>query len=162
MNPTPLTRRNPFSNDVVRLRDEMERTFDRIFGEPFGIIEPLPVRGEGWMPPIDLTETENEVLIRAEIPGIPAKDLEITVTGTLLTISGSKKEETEKKGVDFYRCERRFGAFRRMIELPETIDSDKVAAESENGILLVHVAKKPGAKPRAIEVKPTSKKVPVS
>lgn len=162
MNTTLMTRRNPFSTDVARLRDEMERTFDRFFNEPFGLLEPLPVRTEGWLPPIDVTDTENEVTVRAEIPGIPPKDLEVSITGTTLTLAGSKKEEVEKKGADFYRCERRFGAFRRVVELPEGVDPEKINAESDNGVLIIHIAKKPGAKPRQVEIKPVSKKVTVN
>jgi HSP20 family protein len=157
-------KRRGLNGDIARLRDEMDRTFERFFNEPFGLlqVEPKSLREEGWLPPIDVSETDNEVTIRAETPGVPAKDLEITVTGTTLNISGQKEEHVEKKGENFYQCERRFGSFRRTVELPETIDPDKFTAEADNGVVTIRVAKKPGAKPKQIEVKPVAKKVPVS
>lgn len=149
---------------LARLRDEMDRSFDRLFSEPLGAIEPRALRAEGWMPAIDVSESDGEVLIRAEAPGIAAKDLEISVSGRALLISGKKEETTEKKDENFYHCERRFGSFRRVIDLPETADTDKITAEADNGVVTVRVAKKPGAKPKQVEIKPAAgaKKVPVT
>ena len=83
------------------------------------------------------------------------------MTGTTLNISGKKEDKEEIEETDFYRCERRFGAFRRVIELPESIDPDRVTAESENGVILIRIAKKPGLKSRRVEIKPTSRRIPV-
>ena len=164
-----LKRREPVAIDPIngglsRLRDEMDRTFERFFREPLGlgVIEPKLLRSQGWIPPLDVSETDTEVTIRAEVPGIAAKDLEITVSGSLLTIAGKKDETVEKQEENFYQCERRFGSFRRVIDLPETADAEKVTAESDNGVVTVRVAKKPGAKPKQVEVKPVGKKVPVA
>ena len=164
MNLSLWKRRSPINSDLARLRDEMDRTFDRFFSEPWGMIEPKLLRTEGWLPAVDVSETDAEVTVRAEIPGIAAKDLEIEVTGTTMTIAGKKEEYEEEKGENFYQSERRFGAFRRLIDLPETIDPDKVTAESENGVVTIHVARKPGMKPRRVEVKPAAapRKVAVS
>jgi HSP20 family protein len=140
----------------------MDRVFDRFAGEPWGLSEPKALRAEGWVPPLDVSEAENEVTIRAEIPGIAAKDLDISVSGTTLSISGQKQEEQEKKGENYYMCERRFGSFRREVELPDTVDPDKITAESDNSVITIHVARKPGAKPRHVEVKPTGRKIPVT
>jgi HSP20 family protein len=163
-NKRPSTSLAPLNGDLARLRDEMDRTFDRFFTDPFalGMIEPKALRAEGWLPAIDVSETDAEVTIRAEAPGIPAKDLDISVSGSTLTISGQKEESTEKKEENFYHCERRFGSFRRSIDLPETADADKVTAESDNGVVTIHIAKKPGAKPKQVEVKPAAKKVAVA
>ncbi|MBS0196486.1 MAG: Hsp20/alpha crystallin family protein [Planctomycetes bacterium] len=147
---------------LATLRDEVERTFDRFFHEPLGFTEPKALRAEGWIPPLDVSETDSEVTIRAEVPGIAAKDLEITISGTTLSMAGRKDETVEKKEENFYQCERRFGSFRRVIELPETVDAEKVTAEADNGVVTVHVAKKPGAKPKQVEIKPASKKVAVN
>ena len=136
--------RNPFNGELTRLREEMDRTIDRLMGTSF--IEPKITRLEGWAPLVDVSETESEVLIRAEVPGIDPADLDIS-------ISGSKKEEKEKSGEDFYQCERRFGAFRRLVELPETIDPDKVSAETESGVITVHVGKRSGLKPRHVPIR---------
>jgi len=160
MNLTLWRKRDPFDGGLARLRDEMERTFDRFLAEP--LIEPKALRSEGWVPPLDVSETDTEVTIRAEVPGIPTKDLDISVTGNTLSIAGQKEETEEKKAEDFYQCERRFGAFRRVIDLPETTDPDRVSAESDNGVVTIHVAKRPGAKPKQIEVKPTGRKVAVT
>jgi HSP20 family protein len=164
MNLSLWKKRDPFNGGLARLRDEMERTFDRFLGEPvgFGVMEPKSLRSEGWMPPLDVCETDNEVTIRAEVPGIAAKDLDISVVGSTLSIAGKKEETTETKEENYYQCERRFGSFRRVIDLPETVDSDKVTAESDNGVVTIRVAKRPGVKPKHVEIKPAGKKVPVT
>jgi HSP20 family protein len=151
------------NGEIARLREEMDRTIDRFFNEPFGlgVAEPKSLRSEGWAPAIDVSENDTEVTIRAEAPGIPAKDFDISVSGKTLTIAGQKDESSEKKEENFYHCERRFGSFRRSIELPDSVDADKVTAESDNGVVTIRVAKKPGAKAKQVEVKPVAKKVPV-
>jgi HSP20 family protein len=147
---------------LARLREEMDRTFGRFFSEPWGLIEPKAFRTEGWFPAVDVSETDKEVTIRAEVPGIAIKDLDISVSGTTLTITGQKDEQDEQKGEDFYQCERRFGSFRRVMDLPDSIDADKVTAESDNGVVTIHVDKKPGVRPKKVEVKPTARKVAVA
>jgi HSP20 family protein len=153
---------SPLNGDLARFRDEMDRTFDRFFADPFGTIEPKMLRSEGWAPPLDVSETDTEVTIRAEVPGIAAKDLDISVSGNTLNIAGEKEEKSETKDEGYRCCERRFGSFRRSIDLPDTVDADKINAESDNGVVTIHIAKKPSAKPKQIEVKPSSKKVPVA
>jgi HSP20 family protein len=157
-------KREPFNAGLSRLREEMDRTFDRFLAEPLGItaIEPKLLRTEGWFPPMDLSETDTEITIRAETPGIAAKDLDISVTGRTLTISGKKEETEEKKGENYYHCERRFGSFRRNFDLPDAADTDTVTAESDNGVVTIHIGKKPGARPKQVEVSPVSKRVAVA
>jgi HSP20 family protein len=162
MNLTLWRKRDPFNGGLARLREEMDRTFDRFLSEPMGLMEPKLLRSEGWIPPLDVSETDAEVTIRVEVPGIPAKDLDISVTGNTLSIAGEKEETKETKEESFYQCERRFGSFRRVIDLPETIDADKVTAESDAGIVTIRVAKRPGAKPKHVEVKSAGKKVPIA
>lgn len=154
--------RDPMNGGLARLRDEMDRTFEKVFNEPFGFAEPKLLRYEGWVPPLDMSETDTEVTLRAEVPGIAAKDLDISVTGKTLSIAGEKEEINEKEKEDFYQCERRFGAFKRVIDLPETVDPDKVTAEVDNGLVTIHVAKRPNAKPKQVEVKPVGRKVLVN
>ncbi len=160
MNLTLLRRRN--NGNLSRLRDEMDRMFDQFLVEPVGLLDPKVLRTEGWLPPIDISDTENEVVVRVEAPGIAVKELEVLLTGTTLMIMGKKDELKEKQEENYYQCERRFGEFRRELELPEGIDPEKVAAEADNGVITIRVAKKPGAKPRHIEVKPVSKRIPVA
>jgi HSP20 family protein len=158
----PLASLNPFNGNLARLKDDMDRSFEQLFNTPLGAIAPKTGRTEGWVPPLDVSETDAEVTIRMEVPGIATKDLDLSVMGNTLYVAGKKELHEERKGEDFYQSERRFGSFRRIIELPDTADADRVTAESENGVVCIRVAKKPGAKPKQIEVKPVSKKVPVS
>ena len=155
--------RNPLVDDFMRARDDMGRIFSRMLGS--GAYEPIVGaaggRLEGYMPPVDVSENDDGVVVRAEIPGIAARDLDISVTGNTLVISGRKDEREECEGEDFYRCERRFGAFRRTIDLPESADPERISADSDNGIVTVRFAKKPGMRSRRVEVKPTSRRVTV-
>ena len=155
--------RNPLVDDFMRARDDMGRIFSRMLGS--GAYEPLVGaaggRLEGYMPPVDVSENDDGVVVRAEIPGIAARDLDISVTGNTLVISGRKDEREECEGEDFYRCERRFGAFRRTIDLPESADPERISADSDNGIVTMRFAKKPGMRSRRVEVKPTSRRVTV-
>lgn len=143
--------RHPINGELNRLRDEMDRTIDRLLGGSF--LEPKAVRLEGWMPVVDVSESEGEFVVRAEVPGIAAGDLDVSISGTSLVISGKKKEEEEKSGEDFYQCERRFGAFRRTIELPETVDPEKITAETDAGVVTVHVGKRTGVKPKHVPIR---------
>ena len=156
-----IFRRNPILDEFARSRDEMNRMLGRYFNEGAAPLEGVLPRIEGWIPPVDVSETDDEIFIRGELPGIAARDLEITVMGNTLTISGKKEEKEETEQEDFYRCERRFGAFRRVIDLPESADTERISADSDNGVITVRVAKKPGQRAKRIEVKPTSRRVPV-
>ncbi|MCW5756803.1 MAG: Hsp20/alpha crystallin family protein [Phycisphaeraceae bacterium] len=156
--------RDPSGNALSRLREEMDRTFDRFFTDPLDVLDPVLLRQNGWAPPLDISEADGGFIVRAEVPGIASKDLDVSVAGRTLTISGAKNERSEVKDEDFYQCERRFGSFRRSIELPEEADADTVSAEVDSGVLTVHVAKKPGVQRRQVpvEVKPATHKVGVS
>lgn len=149
---TLIQRRNPVNGEIGRFRDEVERTFQNILAEP--LIEPNMFRTQGWMPVVDVSETGTEMVIRAEIPGIADKDIDVSVVGDAVVISGEKREESETSGEDWHRCERRFGSFRRIINLPDTVDADKAKADSGNGVVTVRIPKRVGVKPRHIEIKP--------
>ncbi len=162
MNIAPWRKRieiTPINGELTRLRDEMDRTFERFLTDPFDMTEPKMLRLEGWMPPLDISETDSEVTVRAEIPGMATEDLDISVTDHSLCITGKKEEREEHKGEDFFRCERRFGSFRRVINLPETADADAVVAETNDGVLTIRIAKRPGGKPRHVKIKPTAQRV---
>lgn len=156
-----IFRRTPVLDEFARMREEMDRMVGRYIGESGGQFDAGMPRIEGWIPPIDVSETDEEIVIRGEMPGIAARDLEITITGTTLSISGKKEEKEEMEQEDFYRSERRFGAFRRVLDLPEAADTERVTADSDNGVITIRVAKKPGQRAKRIEVKPTSRRVPV-
>jgi HSP20 family protein len=138
---------------LAALRGEMDRLLDSFFREPFGAMDwPAWATGK-WSPAIDVAESDKELTVRAELPGIDPKDLEVTVTGNQLVLSGEKKEESEHKGKDFYRSETRYGSFRREVPLPEGIDTEHVDAQYANGVLTLTLKKTAPAAVKRIEVK---------
>lgn len=138
---------------LASLRADMDRLFDAFVREPFGALD-WPPRGSGaWSPSVDLAESDTEYTIRAELPGLDPKDLDISVTENQLVLSGEKKETVEHQEKGYYHSESRFGSFRRSIPLPGTIDASKVDAEYDKGVLTIHLAKSPENAPKRIEVK---------
>ena len=109
--------------------------------------------GAGVFPPINLTEDKDRYYVRAELPGVKADELDIQVTGNNLAISGARKIAAEEEGARYHRREREAGTFSRMIGLPGEVDTDKVEAKLEDGILTVLVSKAEIAKPKQITVK---------
>jgi len=138
---------------LATLRSEMDRLFDTFIREPFGSLE-WPFIGQGkWAPAVDVSENDQEVIVHAELPGIDPKDLDVTLSGNQLVLTGEKKESAEKSGKGFYRSEIRFGSFRRSVPLPEGIDPDNVDAQYANGVLTLRLKKLHAAAPKRIEVK---------
>ena len=125
------------------------RDFDRLF-EDFW---PAETPEREWLPALDLSETEDKVLVKVELPGIDPKDIEVTVLGELLTIKGERKQEKEEKEEDYHRVERVYGSFCRTLRLPTTAEPDKVSASYKDGILKLTIPKKEEAKAKKIEVK---------
>ncbi|HEY4760225.1 MAG TPA: Hsp20/alpha crystallin family protein [Thermoguttaceae bacterium] len=142
------------SSPLAALRTEMDRLFDSFIREPFGMLDwPALMGGEKWWPAIDVAESDKDVTVRVEVPGIDPKELDVTVTGNQLIISGEKKESTEKKDKGFYHSEARYGSFRRVIPLPEGVDPEKVDANYANGVLTLKLQKTPSATAKRIEIK---------
>lgn len=139
---------------LARLRDEMDGLFERFFGDAWGtsMIESLPAR-LGWGPRIDLAESENEITVKAELPGVEAGEVNVEVVGSMLTIRGEKKQEKEEKRGGYHYVERQYGSFNRSIQLPTTVDQDQVAATFKNGVLTITMPKRPDAKAKRITVK---------
>lgn len=143
--------------------DEMDRMFDNLMHQgwrhgwmhPFREMMPEWARVEETLeltPRVDVIDREGEILVRAEVPGVEKKDLEVELTGQLLTLRGERKhEETEEKGT-FYRAEIARGAFVRTIRLPEFVDFEKVNAEFKDGVLEIHLPKTEKTERRRIEV----------
>lgn len=133
------------------LAGDIERMFGRFLGGPWSLGEGLESMG-AWTPPMDITETDDKVLIRSEIPGVDPKDISVTVSGGMLTVKGEKKESTEKKGENYYHSERRFGSFQRVVELPASVDPEKVSADYGDGVLKVTLVKKAGSAAKKIPI----------
>lgn len=128
---------------ATRLAD-FDHVLSRFFGDPWGVGTQDSVR-------LDVAETAEEIVVRAEIPGVDPKDVQIDLEGDVLTIAGEKKDERASAGVNY--TERSFGSFRRQVGLPYPIEVDKVRAEHANGVLSIHLPKAEAARPRRIEIK---------
>lgn len=149
----PLETRENEMSPILALRNEMDRLFDSFFREPFGAMD-WPFGGMGkWAPPLDVAEDETEVTVRAELPGIDPKEMEVSVVGNELVLSGEKKETTEHDGKGVHHTETRYGSFRRTVPLPEGIDTENVDAQYANGVLTLHLKKTAPVTQKRIEVK---------
>jgi HSP20 family protein len=105
-----------------------------------------------WTPSVDIKETENELVLRADLPGVEEKDIDIKVEDGTLTLKGERKFEEKKEGEGYHRIERSYGSFVRCFSLPDSVESDKAEAQYKNGVLTVTLPKKEVAKPRNIKV----------
>lgn len=138
----------PWAGD---LRREMERFLDR-YAEPAW--EPFAtMMGGAWAPMLDVAETKDAMMVKAELPGVEAKDIGIELAGDLLTLKGEKEKRTEEKEERYHRVERTYGAFLRSVRLPMAVDGSKVTATFKNGVLVVMLPKTPAAKGTMIPVK---------
>ncbi len=138
---------------VSSFRNEMDRLFESFFREPLGRMEPW--WGDKWSPAVDVAESAQELTVRAELPGIDPKDLDVSVTGNQLVLSGEKKESSEHNDKNFHQSETRYGSFRRMITLPEDVDTENVDAQYSNGVLTLRLKKTSPTPHKRIEVKTT-------
>lgn len=130
-----------------RLRDRMDRLFQSVFAEPFGL------REGAWAPDVDVREGEGDIEVVAELPGMDPGEIQLSAQGRTLTISGEKREEREEERRDYYFREIHRGSFQRVVELPEDADPERIEAEYARGVLRVRIAKKEGAAPKRIAVK---------
>ena len=144
----PILRR---SSGLTNLRDDM----DRMFGSFLEDWSSLPLRKEngGWAPTVDIEENDKEYLVRAEVPGMDSKDVDISLKDDVLTIKGEKKEEHKEEEKNYHYFESRYGTFQRTFRLPQNVDSEKVKAECTKGVLRIHIPKVPETQPKKIEVK---------
>ena len=106
-----------------------------------------------FVPPVDVYEDAQKLVLKLEVPGVRKEDLEIHVEGRTLTVKGQRRFESDEKEENFHRIERRFGSFARSFTLPGTVDTESISAVSADGVLTVTLARKPEAKPKQIEVK---------
>jgi HSP20 family protein len=135
------------ARDFMTLREAMDHLFDDAFTRPLSI-------RDGWsVPAIDMYQTDEELVVKASIPGYKAENVQISVTGDVLTLRGEVKQEDEKKEKAWHIREQRWGSFERSVALPTQVVADKAKAEFENGILIVTLPKAEEVKPKTITVK---------
>ena len=143
-----LTRWEP-AREMMTLREAMDRLFDDAFTRPLSLRDSLSMT----TPAIDMYQTDNDVVVKASIPGIKAEEVQINITGDILTLKGEVKQEEERKDKAWHVREHRFGSFERSVVLPTSVKSDKAEAVFENGILTINLPKADEAKPRTINIK---------
>jgi HSP20 family protein len=149
--------RHEDEHPVHSLQKEMNRVFEEFFGsQGWHAFSELPGAGS-WgdlTPRIDMSETDRELLVKVELPGMTEKEVEISIHGDILTIAGEKKQEKEQTEKGWYRMERQYGSFNRSIPLPCEVDCEKTQAQYKNGVVTVTM-------PKADKVKSTTKTIPV-
>jgi HSP20 family protein len=143
-----LTPWRPFG-ELSSLRREMDRLWENFFGE-----RPLARMWEReWAPSLDMSESKDNFVVKAEVPGIDAKDIDISLTGDVLTIRGEKKQEKEEREEDYHLIERSHGSFSRSVRLPAEVESNKIRASYKNGILNITLPKSEKVKAKEVKIK---------
>jgi HSP20 family protein len=143
---------------IPRWEHEIERMFDEFWRRPF----PSLLGAERWWPAaalrmhapaLDVYEEKDQVVVKAELPGLSKDDIEVNLSGSTLTIKGEKKKEEEIEEKDYYRCERSYGSFARSLELPSEVKADQISASFKNGVLEIRMPKTEEAKKKETKVK---------
>lgn len=140
---THLTTR-PFNS----LQHDLNRIFDNMLGEFH-----TGTNTKSWAPMVDVAETPDAFIIKAELPGVTAEDVKINMQNNVLTLYGNKNHEEKQEDKNYYRVERSYGAFERSFNFPSVVDSERITAEYKDGVLTITLLKAEEAKPREIEIK---------
>jgi len=132
--------------------EDVERRFENFLGRPFipSILRRFPFGELGWAPAIEITEKENKFTVKAELPGVKEEDINLSVTGDMLTIEGEKKTESEVKKKGYQYSEASYGSFSRSIAIPSTVNADKIEASFDKGVLEITLPKAPEVKAKKI------------
>ena len=138
--------------DPWREIEDMFDRYTRAVGQPRTGSQDVVATGD-WAPRVDISETDKEFVIKAEIPEVKKEDVKVTVDNGVMTIHGERKQEKEEKGKKFHRVERCYGSFTRSFTLPDNVDETKIKASFKDGMLNLQIQKTEGAKPKAIEIK---------
>ncbi|MBM4018747.1 MAG: Hsp20/alpha crystallin family protein [Planctomycetes bacterium] len=144
----PFTGRTMPGATLASLREEMNDLLGRFWSataEPFGLAE--------WSPPLDISETDDAVMVDVEVPGLDPAAMDISVTGDVLTIRGEKRDQGAVPGRNYHRAERRYGAFTRSLTLPAPVEADQVEAKARFGVLSIRLPKKAAARARRVQIK---------
>jgi HSP20 family protein len=145
----PFRELAPF-REFERMRREMDRLWESFFE---GGLRRRTEEGGEWLPFLDVAETKNELVVKAEVPGMEPKDIDISLSDGVLTIKGEKKQEKEEKEADYHLVERSYGAFTRSVRLPKEVQGEKISASYKDGILKVTLPKSEEAKKKEIKIK---------
>ena len=143
-----VVRFEPF-RELAALQNEMGRWMNQVTG-------PQPGTGNGsttaWLPAVDVWETDSELVLSFDLPGIPEDQIDVELDDNVLTVTGQRERQQEQSGDRFYRFERRFGTFSRSVTLPQGVDENSIKADYSNGVLEVRVPKPEEPKPKRIQV----------
>jgi HSP20 family protein len=134
------------AREVDTLQSEVNRVFDAFFGNGSG------ARAHRWVPAMDLVETEDSLVLRADLPGLSKDDVDLEVKDGVLTVSGERKAEHEEKSEGFYRVERAFGRFSRSLTIPDGVEADGITADFNEGVLEVRIPKPAERQPHRISI----------
>jgi HSP20 family protein len=146
-----ITRWDPFQN-LTSLQDQVNRLFDTSFTGRRADNSALTA----WAPAVDIYETENELVLKADLPDINEKELDVRVENNMLTIRGERKFQEKVKEDDYLRIERTYGSFSRSFSLPNTVNTESVRAQYKNGVLTIELPKRAESKMRQVKVNVTS------
>jgi len=141
--------------DPFRELQDMSQRLNQIFARPFdglGMGREMLTTAE-WSPAVDVSETDAEYVIKAELPEVKKEDVKVTMEDGVLTLQGERKQEKEEKGKRYHRIERSYGSFLRSFELPDNVDTGKAKAEYKDGMLTLTLPKTEKAKTKALEIK---------
>lgn len=146
---TALSRWTP--NDLFRPR--FDRVFDQVFGNFFDTMRSEEVANRGWMPPVDVRETDEGLTLLVELPGLKREDVDITVEDRTLTVRGERKFAQDVERENYHRIERAYGTFTRTFTLPANVRTDDVKASFTDGVLTIELPKSEESKPRKVAIK---------
>jgi HSP20 family protein len=142
-----INRRDPFRS-LSTLQEQVNRLFEGSFLRGASTESALTT----WAPAVDIYETEQELVLRADLPGLQEKDIDLRIENNMLTIRGERNADSTVKEDNYLRVERSYGSFSRSFSLPNTVDTDAVKAEYRNGVLQVHLPKREESKPRQVKI----------
>jgi HSP20 family protein len=147
-----IVRWEPF-RDLVSIQDRMNRIFDEAFrGVTRAGTEQDWALGGSWAPAVDIYEHDGDLVLKAELPGVDPKDVDVRVENNVLTLRGERKFESEVKRENYHRVERAYGTFSRSFTLPNVVDTDKIKADFKDGVLRVVLPQREEAKPKQISI----------
>jgi HSP20 family protein len=142
-----VRRRGDIFSDLTRMQQEMNHFFDEFFGE-----RRSEMMEGNWLPTVDVSETDGEVVVRAELPGMTQNDVELNLQDNVLTLKGEKKQEKKSEKENYHRIERSYGSFSRSFTLPTGVRQEDVKATFKDGVLEITMPKSEEAKPRKISI----------